>query len=76
MTFYVVLANFLYGLLHCLLYPSRRMCGCMKRLISRMENYLYFNGTIRFYMELFLDISLFTSLNLQMASWESPFLSE
>ena len=76
MTFYVVLANFLYGLLHCLLYPSRRFCGCLQRLITRMENYLYFNGTIRFYMELFFDISLAASLNLQMASWESPFLSE
>ena len=40
-----------------------------------MEKYLYFNGSIRFYMEVFLDVGLVASLNLHTVDWNSPFPS-
>ena len=41
-----------------------------------MESYLYFNGTIRFLMEIFFDVAFVASMNLQTADWETPFPSE
>ena len=64
LTFYIVLLNVLLGILHFILRPLRHCSGCLEKLTNRMENYLYFNGTIRLYMEIFFDICLTSSLNL------------
>ena len=40
-----------------------------------MAKYLYFNGTIRFYMEVFFEFCLLSSINLHAVDWETPFAS-
>ena len=41
-----------------------------------MTSYLYFNGRIRFYAEIFLDAGLVASINLHTVDWEASFSSE
>ena len=41
-----------------------------------MTAYLYFNGSLRFYSELFLEMLLISALNLHIANWDSEFTSE
>ena len=52
------------------------MGSFFKKIVAKMEKYLYFNGTIRFYMEVFFDILLVASLNIHTADWDSLFLAE
>ena len=73
---YLVLFNILYMLLHLIFWPLRDTCNFFKNLVAKMERYLYFNGTIRFYMEVFFDILLVGSLNIHTAEWDTLFLAE
>ena len=76
LTLYLVLFNILYGLLHGILVPFKSKSKFLEKTVKKMDSYLYFNGTIRFYMEVFFDIILVASLNLQTADWETPFIAE
>ena len=74
--FYLVLVNIMFGVLHFLLIPVGRLFKVGKRLVDKLEAYLYFNGLIKFFMEIFFDVVLVASLNLQIADWETPFTAE
>ena len=73
--FYLIFANIVYGILHFLLLPTRKLGKFFFNLVAKMQGYLYFNGSIRFYMEVFLDVALLASLNLHTVEWDSPFPS-
>ena len=65
---YLIFCNILYGLLHCMIRPMRDRSSCLKKTTEKMENYLYFKGSMRFFMEVFFDVCLVASLNIQTAS--------
>ena len=52
-------------------------CICKYSLVSKIINrlgaFLYWNGLIRTYMELYQDLSLTAALNMHVVSWQSPF---
>ena len=73
LNFYLVLLTVFIGLLHVILLPLRRKSECMLKITNRMQNYLYFSGTIRFFAEIFFDICLQASLNLYAIDWATPF---
>ena len=43
---YLVIFNLLYMILHFLLWPLRNKGDFFKRLVTKMQGYLYFNGSI------------------------------
>ena len=73
--FYMIMINLFFGILHFLLIPTIYLGTCFQKLVAKLKNYLYFNGSIRFYMEVFLDMVLAASLNLHTVEWDSPFPS-
>ena len=75
LAFYIVLASIILGLLHFILRPFRNFCDCLLKMTKRMESFLYFNGTIRFYTEIFFDVCLQAALNLHTIEWVTPFFS-
>ena len=75
LTFYLVLLIIFLAFLHLILCPFRQKCSCTQKVTDRMGKYLYFNGTIRYFMEIYFDICLKTSLNLYTVKWETPFYS-
>ena len=42
---------------------------------SKIGSYFYWEGYNRFYMEIFIDVTFLSVLNLHTADWASPFLS-
>ena len=73
---YIFYLSVLFGVLHFLLRPCAYLCACCKKVTDKMGRYFYFNGSIRFYMEIFFDVVLLASLNLQNIDWNTPFMSE
>ena len=76
LTIYLVVLNMMLGVLHFLLLPCAKLCTFGSKVVKKMESYLYFNGTLRFYTEIFFDIVVVASINLEAADWETPFWSE
>ena len=76
MTMYMIYFNVLYGVLHSILAPFKQKSSFIRKTVAKMNDYLYFNGTIRFYMEIFFDIIILASLNLYTADWGTPFIAE
>ena len=72
---YLIMLNILCGILYFLLLPARNSASCISTVVTKMNKYLLFNGNIRFYMELFLDVGLLASLNMHTVKWSSPFTS-
>ena len=50
-------------------------CYCCKRypgLAAKLKQHIHFNGQIRFFIELYFDVTLFSALNLKTIDWGSP----
>ena len=50
-------------------------CYCCKRypqLAAKLKQHIHYNGQIRFFIELYFDVILFSALNLKTADWGSP----
>ena len=65
--------NILLVLTHSILYPLRNSCSCFKWASEKIGGYLYFDGLLRLYMEIFFDIAMIACLNLYIADWDSLF---
>ena len=65
---YLIFLNIFYALLHCMIRPLRNSGSCLKKTSEKMESYLYFKGSMRFFMEVFFDVCLVASLNIQTSS--------
>ena len=74
-TLYLTMLNVIFGVLHIVLFPCRTLGDFAAKVVKKLELYLYFNGSFRFYMEIFLDVCLIASLNLLTVDWDSPFPS-
>ena len=60
-------------ILRMIIYLFRNQCSWMMKIYQKLGAYLYYNGTLRFYMEIFFEVALFSSLNLHTMDWESKF---
>ena len=47
-----------------------------KKIQSKLGTYLYWNGTIRLFFEIFYEIFLLTVLNLHSSDWDRVFKSK
>lgn len=54
--------------LHLLSTPN---CCCGKKLRSKLANHLYWNGLIRFFMEIYLELVVLSMLNLPRLAWSA-----
>ena len=59
--------------IHIILYPLRNSCRAFKWANEKIGGYLYFDGLLRLYMEIFFDIAMISCLNLYTADWDSLF---
>lgn len=46
-------------------------CGKLARIKTSMTRYLFFNGPIRLLMETYLDVMLFSALNIMSVDWDA-----
>lgn len=58
---------------HVLLYLLAKAVQKAGTLRNKVARYLYWNGSIRFMVESYLDIVLFSLLNVKSLDWSSPF---
>ena len=59
-----------FHLMHVGVYVISLFSKKAKGLNNRFSVYLYWNGTVKTYMEVFLDITLFSFLNVKELSWK------
>ena len=67
------MSQFGFVALHFLLYLLAKAIPKTDRLREKVSSYLYWNGTIRFVMEGYMDIVLFSMLNIEDLNWEDSF---
>ena len=69
--FYIMLGQFcLYGIDLIMLF-SCKSCPKLTKLAVKLNGYLYVNGTIRLFMEAYLDLTLVTFLNIDYFDWNN-----
>ena len=51
-----------------------KMCERADRVKSKIGKYLYWNGSIRFFMEAYLDFAMFSLLNIKTIDWGDDFI--
>ena len=56
--------------------PLRNSCSFMARLDAKIAGHLYFNGILRFFMEVFFDVAMMSCLNLHTTDWDDLFYSQ
>ena len=45
----------------------------MKKATDRLGDYLFWNGTLRVFMELYMELTLLTLFNLKALKWDAGF---
>ena len=72
--FYMLGGHVLLIVLSLLVYLLARAIKKLQKLHTKLNYYLYFNGLIRLYVEVFFDVALFAFLNLKHVDWSTPFM--
>ncbi len=67
--FYVFLLHIVAALLMVLLVLCAKKSQKIKKVKDKASSYLFWNGTIRFLLENYLDFCMFSFINLQYADW-------
>ena len=73
--FYMLLGSLALALVHVLLMGITLLFPKASCLSDRVRNYLYWNGSIRFFMETYLDFALLALLNVKELDWDLDFWS-
>ena len=71
--FYALLGLISFGMIHLILYILSKIWTKVVKTRDWASKYLYFNGSIRFVMESFMDMVLFSLINLKDADWSGNF---
>ena len=50
-------------------------CKKIARLITKLADYLFWNGPIRLFMEVFFEVAFASALNLYVVEWDTPFFA-
>ena len=72
---YILLGHACLIVLYLILYFTNLMLKsrCLGKIVIYLSTYLFFNGLIRLYMEIYLGMALASVLNMHTADWQSPF---
>ena len=73
--FYIVLAHILAVPLVLLLHACGKKFRKIKPHTDRAHNYMFFGGSIRFFMEGYLDFCLFSLMNIKALDWSGTFIA-
>ena len=71
--FYMMLLHFILALVHLLLIVLAKVIIKLSGIKSKVGQYLYWNGSIRFLMEGYFDLLLFGMINLGYLNWSDAF---
>ena len=63
----------LYGFYFLVLYCLIRLCPKVEKITNKLKNFLFWGGTSRFFIESYIQIALFTLLNLKEFEWDTNF---
>ena len=63
----------LYILYVLLVWPTSKLCPKVAKITKKLKEFLFWNGTMRFFIESYMDIALFTMLNLKEYEWDTDF---
>lgn len=74
--FYMIVFNVFLIVLHIFFFTAKNSCNCAQKGRKKVGDYLYFNGSIRFFMEVYFDVALLSALNLETVDWNTLFPSE
>ena len=72
--FYVFVLHLLAYPFIILLYLAARKSTKLNKVKDKASSYFFWNGSFRFLMETYLDICLFSLLNLRFLDWSGDFL--
>ena len=67
----IILLHVLFVILHAFIYYFRNSGKLINKLYNKLGPYLYWNGLLRLYMEMFFELALLSALNLHMANWDT-----
>lgn len=70
--FFMLLGQIQLMLVHLLLICLAKAIPKTTRVRDKVSTYLYWNGSIRFMMEAYIDLCLFTLTNLKELNWREP----
>ena len=56
-----------------LVWPASKLCPKVAKITKKLRGFLFWNGTMRFFIESYMDIALFTMLNLKEYEWDYDF---
>jgi hypothetical protein len=73
MLFYIISGHVALFIISFLLFLLSKLIPKASLLNSKLSKYLYWNGMTRFFIEAYMDIALFTALNLQRVDWSTDF---
>ena len=74
-TLYIILGYATLVVLYLILNLANLMLKlmCLRKIVNFLATYLFFNGLIRLYMEIYLGMALASVLNMHTVDWQSPF---
>ena len=61
----------LYGFYFLFLWPLTKLCPKFEKVANPVKNFLFWGGTMRFFIESYLQITLLTLLNLKEYEWDN-----
>ena len=72
---YILLGHASLLVLYLLLYLANLLLKlrCLGKIVNFLASYLFWNGLIRLYMEIYLGMALAAVLNMHTVNWQSPF---
>ena len=72
---YIILGHATLVVLYFILYLANLMLKLkyLRKFVNFLATYLFFNGLIRLYMEIYLGMALASVLNMHTVDWQSPF---
>ena len=72
---YIILGHMALIFLNLLLYLTNLLLKlkCLGKITNYLSGYLFWNGLIRLFMEVYLGMALAAVLNTIVADWQSPF---
>ena len=73
-TFYIWIGIMcLFGFYFLVLWPLRSLCPKVEKKTAKLRNLLFWGGTSRFFIESYMQITLYTLLNLKEFEWDTDF---
>ena len=71
--YYLVIGQMSFAFIHLILYILSKFWTKADKTRDWISKYLYFNGSIRFMMEGYMDIVLFSLMNIEGLEWSDSF---